>query len=342
MTHDVMIRYLTQRPGPGGENHGNQIAKNNTPLYNIMIDHNSISWGVDSNIETWYRVYNSTISRTIVSEALNCSTHSKTDSDCTSNVTGGHSKGLMVGGYQGGEGSSSAGSENISVLNNLMSQNVDRNPLIQDCGITQVMNNVSYNAAYDFSQQQLNCVNGVSYVNWINNYHKKGVQGAQTDLGIIPSDGGSCSTGKAYLSGNVGNNGTWTTDNSCAGSTIVTVPASAPSVTTSTAQNAYNNVLTDVGNNKGLNCDGTWYSRQDSIDARVINDVKNGTGNIINNPSQVGGWVTPATGTPCADTDHDGMPDVYETAHGLNPNTADGALVSANGYTNLENYLNGN
>jgi hypothetical protein len=36
------------------------------------------------------------------------------------------------------------------------------------------------------------------------------------------------------------------------------------------------------------------------------------------------------------------MPDAYESAHGLNPNVADGNLVAANGYTNLENYLNGN
>lgn len=46
-THDVIIRYITSRPGPGGENHTNQIAKSGTELYNIVIDHNSLSWGVD-------------------------------------------------------------------------------------------------------------------------------------------------------------------------------------------------------------------------------------------------------------------------------------------------------
>ena len=35
------------------------------------------------------------------------------------------------------------------------------------------------------------------------------------------------------------------------------------------------------------------------------------------------------------------MPDVWETAHGLNPNNAtDGNTVQADGYTNLEHYLN--
>lgn len=41
------------------------------------------------------------------------------------------------------------------------------------------------------------------------------------------------------------------------------------------------------------------------------------------------------------DSDGDGMPDAYEDEKGLNKNNAaDGAAVTANGYTNLENYLN--
>jgi hypothetical protein len=43
-----------------------------------------------------------------------------------------------------------------------------------------------------------------------------------------------------------------------------------------------------------------------------------------------------------ADNDHDGMTDAYEAANGLNPNNpADRQTIAANGYTNLENYLNG-
>lgn len=41
------------------------------------------------------------------------------------------------------------------------------------------------------------------------------------------------------------------------------------------------------------------------------------------------------------DSDGDGMPDAYEDEKGLNKNdAADGATITANGYTNLENYLN--
>lgn len=342
-THDVIIRYITVRPGPGGENHTNQIAKNGVELYNIIVDHNSLSWGVDSNIETWYRVKDATIQWSVISEGLNCSTHSK----------GCHSKGIMIGGYKGNESGTSPGSENISVLNNLIASNVDRNPLIQMCGVGQVINNVTYNAGVTFSHQQLNCkgtgYEGTSYVNWVNNYHKKGPAGSNTDLKIIPSDGGVCSSGKVYMSGNVGNNGAWSYSFSGSCDTVkanilTTVPATAPTVISTNANDTYNNTIAEggAGNSRALNCDGIWYNRRDSIDTRVINNVINGTGSIINSPTDVGGWITPASGTACNDSDHDGMPDVWETAHGLNPNSAtDGAQFATSGYTNLEMYLNG-
>ncbi len=45
-------------------------------------------------------------------------------------------------------------------------------------------------------------------------------------------------------------------------------------------------------------------------------------------------------GVGLTDTDNDGLPDIWETSLGLNPNSAaDGATVTASGYTQLENYL---
>ena len=342
-THDVIIRYITSRPGPGGENHANQIAKNGTELYNIIIDHNSLSWGVDSNIETWYRVRDASIQWSLISEALNNSTHSK----------GAHSKGLMIGGYQGSE-SGGKGSENISVLNNLMAHNAERNPLMQLCGIAQVINNTTYNPQWTFSHQQLNCIAGESYINWINNYHKKGPSStSNSDLKIIPADDGTWSSGKAYLQGNIGpgrpndslSESSWVTVKSGApAGVVVTSPAPAPAVYSTNAMQAYNSVVADggVGNSRGLNCDGSWVNRRDSIDARVINEVKTGTGKIIDDPSQVGGWIIPAAGVPCVDSDHDGMPNVWEQIYGFNPNIADGSGdKDGDGYTNVEEYFNG-
>ena len=331
-THDVIIRYITARTGAGGENHVNQVAKNGVELYNIIIDHNSMSWGVDSNLDIWYRVRDFTVQWSIISEALDCSTHSK----------GCHSKGLLAGGYKGSE-SGGKGSENMSILNNLFAHNGERNPLLKICGIGQVINNTSYNPYWTFAHQQFSC-NG-SYVNWINNYHKRGPDSTSTtDLKFLADDGGTCFAGSAYVSGNYGaNNGNWSNaySGSCANK-IVTVPAVAPAVNTINATLAKDAVLASAGNNAGVACDGTWYNRRDSIDTRVVNDVKNGTGRIIDSPSDVGGWITPAAGVGCADGDKDGMPDTWEGMYGFNPAVKDNnADKDGDGYTNVEEYFNG-
>jgi hypothetical protein len=63
---------------------------------------------------------------------------------------------------------------------------------------------------------------------------------------------------------------------------------------------------------------------------------------IITHPSQVGGYPE-YKGSPYKDSDGDGMPDEWEIKYGLNPNDpSDAAKDNDNdGYTNLEEFLNG-
>ena len=81
---------------------------------------------------------------------------------------------------------------------------------------------------------------------------------------------------------------------------------------------------------------------RDSADQRVIDIVRKRQGRVLDSQQEVGGW--PALGSLPApvDTDHDGMPDDWEKAQGLNPNDpADrNGVRDGNGYTNLEKYLN--
>ena len=65
-------------------------------------------------------------------------------------------------------------------------------------------------------------------------------------------------------------------------------------------------------------------------------------GGIITHPSQMGGYPD-YQGVPRRDSDGDGMPDEWETAHGLNPNDPSDAAKDAtgDGYTNIEKYING-
>jgi len=86
---------------------------------------------------------------------------------------------------------------------------------------------------------------------------------------------------------------------------------------------------------------GATRPRRDSVDARIVSNVRNGTGKIINDEKEVGGWPAYASGEPPVDTARDGIPDDWKKAHGLqlnDPNVAN--AVNADGYTILEVYLN--
>jgi hypothetical protein len=112
-------------------------------------------------------------------------------------------------------------------------------------------------------------------------------------------------------------------------------PLAVHPVTTHTAAQAYDNVLDHAGS--------FWWNR-DTADTRVADQVRTQTGAIIDHESEVGGFPTLPAETRSAnwDTDHDGMPDAWETEGGLNPNLATDRNndYDTDGFTNLEEYLN--
>lgn len=75
---------------------------------------------------------------------------------------------------------------------------------------------------------------------------------------------------------------------------------------------------------------------------------KAGLKGIIDSQNDVGGYPNESNFEHAVrpddyDTDHDGMPDTWETEHGLDPNNYEDAKIislSAEGYTNIEMYLN--
>src|SRR6185436_8058811 len=60
---------------------------------------------------------------------------------------------------------------------------------------------------------------------------------------------------------------------------------------------------------------GATLPRRDSVDMRVVQDVRSGTGSIIDSPRQVGGHPRYAGGPVPPDGDGDGMPDAWERQH---------------------------
>ena len=105
----------------------------------------------------------------------------------------------------------------------------------------------------------------------------------------------------------------------------------------------------DVLANVGCN-----FPALDPHDQRILAETRAGTTTykgsrtglpgLPDTQDDVGGWDEyPVVQRPADwDTDRDGMPDSWEKAHGLNPtDPSDGpADRNADGYTNLEDYLN--
>jgi hypothetical protein len=328
--HDVIIRYLRVRLGdqhktPSGPD---TLATDN--FDNLILDHLSLSWAIDGTHD--FRAgQNFTIQWCILSEALHDSLHPK----------GPHA---MCASYREPDGP-------ISLHHNLFSTCRDRHPTLgsADAGdpltIVDFRNNVIYNwnATANFCDH---------FVNAINNYWRPG---PETDPQRLPiaMKGGLPDAARGFMSGNVfEGRDDWTEDNYAAldwhrwlhpgskykyAGTLSDWKAARPSLgsdapATQSASQAYELVLAQAG---------ASLSR-DAVDTRVIADVRNRTGRLLDSQDEVGGWPLLRTRGVRHDSDRDGMPDAWETAYNLDPSDpADGAQDrDHDGYTNLEEYLN--
>lgn len=314
---NVIIRYLRVRPGDTGlDNQVDGIGFTNAGAKNVIFDHVSASWGIDETF-SFYGLPNVTIQWSIISEGLYDSNH----------PNGPHS----MGGIQNGR--------DTSLHHNLYISNNQRNPKFNIADWwpgqnTDFRNNVVYN----WGEAATHGGNGgITLTNVINNYYK---YGPSTDLGarseFLAFAGGS--PGEWYVDGNyIYGYPSITADNwsgiaSASNGIQVGVPFSSAPVTTQSAEDAYDLVLQHAGAN---------VPYRDDVDTRLLNEVVNGTGAIIDSQSEVGGWPSLPATSPPTDSDHDGMPDSWETANSLNPGDAsDRNGVTPSGYTNLEVYLN--
>ncbi len=319
LTHDVVIRYLRLRPGPhpcagtGESSDGIVVYKPGT--HHVVIDHCSISWAVDENISLYDDAHDITFSWNIVSEGLANSTHEE----------GEHSKGAHLSGER---------TYHISFHHNLLAHNNDRNPQPTNPGLADIRNNV----IYDYGQNAALTSNshGKTHFNFVGNYYKPG---PDSDLEEYELDVyGSTSVGWAFfVEGNIGPHRTSDSKPERrmvdpAGRPYMVPDAFPfPSTRTTTAPQAYTEVLADAG---------ARVQHRDAVDRRIVRDVRHATGHIIDDPAQVGGWpVLPATAAPL-DSDRDGMPNAWEQERGLKPDRDDSRRDrNGDGYTNIEEYL---
>ena len=332
---NIITRYIRFRLGEGYD----QDAATATGE-NIVIDHCTFSWGVDECFSA-KEIINSSIQYNIIANSL--AFPNKTGiNNSDAEVNSGESE------AKHGMGSIINGSD-VSYTHNLWANHGTRNPRFEG-GFT--YNSITYGNKIEFSNNVIyNWGHNSGYggergngnTNIIGNYYKPGPNTLEkVNTRIYDVDG---STSKYYFKDNVMTSSAEVTADNKLGfyevtnSDILSSPVELKNPYTATsAEEAYNTVLDGVG---------ASYAR-DAQDARLLNEVKNGTGRFINNEFEAGGIDTISTGAAApVDTDLDGIPDEWETAHGLNPNDASDATVISTdetksycGYTNVEIYAN--
>lgn len=330
-THDVIIRYIRCRLGDGMHGQGSLQGKDAVSISvgeDIILDHCSASWSLDEVLSsstkrpTLTRV---TVQWCFITEGLN---------------PDGHGFGSLIRGTGGAK---------YSYIHNLYAHNRGRNPRPGNYDsnphdkdpeglLLDFRNNVIYNFGGGHAGYNADKIS-VTHLNYVGNYVIPGTDSKNN--GIAYSTGSPYN--RSYFAGNfydgtqpedpwsvVTFRKSWSEDN------IRDYKQSRAFETglihEEDARTAYQRVL-QTG--------GASLPKRDAVDTRIVDGVKNRTGKIIKSQEDVGGWPALKLGPAPTDTDQDGMPDAWETAHGLNPSDPeDRNGIGDGGYTRLEEYLN--
>jgi pectate lyase len=340
---NIIMRYIRCRLGDVAKQESDAFSCNGSN--NIIIDHCSFSWSVDETASC-YSNSDFTMQWCIISESLYNSVHSK----------GEHGYGGIWGGSR------------ASFHHNLFAHHTSRNPRFNGGRynifpweeIVDHRNNVIYNwgfnSAYGGEPSDLDGVK--ASINMVANYYKAGPATKTGEVQyrvVTPDPMPGYGYSYWYIDSNAvaghpevySNNWLYGVQgisdaDKLAMKSLTPFPHLISS--TQTAEDAYRDVISFAGCN---------LPRLDTVDRRILWETANGqalyggstwgagTG-IIDSQNDVGGWPELFQGRSPLDTDHDGMPDEWELAHGLNINDPEdrNGDVNGNGYTNLEDYLN--
>jgi pectate lyase len=346
LTHDVIVRHIRLRPGPAAVS----CCLNALGIFegteDVIFDHLSMSWGVDQNIVTWKGSRDYTIQWSIISEPLFNAPHLHHRGD--------RSRTIHI-----------EWSKNVSFHHNLIAHTSYRNPLVIPAGgVTDIVNNVNYNAAR--AVIALSNKHGPVEANVVGNYAILGptsLHWEQNKAAALLADGYLVSLvqqgrGKddfaVYLDDNYSEprltsasqpdsdavypgfytGGDLTRDPAWR-QAIASAPRPAPQVHATSPLAAYHAVLAGAGATR---------PQRDATDARIVEETRTRTGNVRLvqlHPNEVGGWPTLADATPYADDDKDGMANDWERARGLDPSDAGDGNQDRNrdGWTNLEEFM---
>ncbi|UCS94989.1 pectate lyase [Echinicola marina] len=303
--NNTITRYIRVRMGKVGDKGKDAIGIAHG--HDMIFDHVSITWGRDGTFDLNGDVQNVTLQHSIIGQGLQT-----------------HSTGGLIQPNGG-----------VSILACLWINNHTRNPKVK--GMNQYVNNVVYNWAVAGYIQGGGSA-GKSYANVEGNYFIAGPETGDTppfnrsneNFHIYAKDNWYDGNFNGKLDGELVERKvyepvTWKED-----------PFDYPEVTVLHPEEAYQQAVDQVG--------ASLY--RDEVDNFLIKDLVSlgKKGKTISDemelpmkgPGKVKG------GKADKDTDGDGMPDKYENRNGLDPRDAnDRNRTDKNGYTALENYLNG-
>jgi pectate lyase len=304
-THDVLIQHLRTRVGDRQNVPNPDGIWVQQGAYNIVVDHCSLSWGIDENasisppVPTSNPPRNITFSNTIFSEGLFDSVNDR----------GTHSRGFLL-----------RQSYNVSLLRNLFAHNDKRNPEVHGSTKTLLVNNVIYNAMDIKGAMYFSNADGKEHIaSLIGNV---GIPGPNTPSGwkVAYLRSGLPSGGKVYAADNRGpgysSSDPWAAIKNDAGSWIKasTPPISISGLSILPGSSVESHVLKYAG---------ARPAERDAVDARVTKDVANRTGRVIDCQDDVGGWpklaynVAPLVlpSNPNGDDNGDGFTNLEELLH---------------------------
>jgi hypothetical protein len=299
VTHDALIQHLRIRvgdrpegPDPGGRD-GISITgtpDGETDVGNVVIDHCSISWAIDEGCSTWNPgVRDVTFRQCIIGENLSNSLHPK----------GEHSKGMLIGDH----------SRRISVIGNLFAHNMQRNPLVKGDVSVLIVNNLIYNSGLLAIHTSDPEGRGLSHAAIIGNTLIKGPD----TIRIVPMIFRSFDTkpgSQLYRRDNRVSNGAISAQR-----LLLSDPSvSLEPLTLRASRDVAEWVLSTAG---------ARPADRDETDLRMVSNVRNGGGGIIDSQDEVGGFPSAAVvdrplvipDNPSADPDGNGYTNLEEWLH---------------------------
>lgn len=314
-THDVLIQHLAVRPGdnPNGveARFRDGVSIGAAPpkaVYNVVLDHLSLTWAVDENLSTAYpNTHDVTVSNCLIAEGLYKSIHPK----------GPHSKGVMIGDF----------SKRITLRDNLIASNEERNPYIKPGASVEMINNTVYGWGGRGAWSLCNISNNDGSANpvllsFIGNSY---IPGPWSFIAPPIYANAVASSSRIYID-----------DSELMGGASRDLPWSLTKLDEETFRSEYppissgvlNNLPSNVAHSRLISTVGSRPSNRSPIDQRIISDVINRTGGLKDRVTDGmrAGAPAPAANrkrrlklprNPTADRNHDGYTDLENWLHRL-------------------------